>query len=166
MNPEENKVVNPLMGGSTEEVVENRTDENTNDEAQTDSNVETSTDSVETVPDNVPTVSTQPDDVTDAPAEETNQDEAVRYQNKTHKMKKVLQEQPQVQFIIPLGQGERKGAHETVQINGYKLTIMKGTMVTLPQQVVDILAAKYEINMTAGAEFRVDGDERKQEALS
>ena len=93
-------------------------------------------------------------------------DDKVRYENRSHRMKKILQEQPKVQFMIPLGIGEKKGAYDTVQINGYKLTIMKGAMVSLPQQVVDLLAAKYEVDMTAGAEHRVDGDDAKSSALS
>ena len=160
-------------------------DDEANDSVQTDPtspNVETTedtkVDSVVETPDapaqeEAPEVVPEPDPV--VPEQTTvhtpqtiapTQDDKVRYDNRAHRMKKILAEQPHVQFMIPLGIGEKKGAYDTVQINGYKLTIMKGAMVSLPQQVVELLAAKYEVDMTAGAEFRVDGDEARSDALS
>lgn len=173
---EENKVANPLMGNGAQ--APEPTNEATQAPVGTDvapvAQVDTEADVQEEAPDNVPAPSVDPQPAPAAPAQETahapqavapTEDSKVKYENRVHRMKKVLQEQPQVQFMIPLGQGERKGAYDTVQINGYKMTIMKGAMVTLPQQVVDLLAAKYEVDMTAGNEFRVDGDEAKANAL-
>jgi hypothetical protein len=175
MTPEENTAeVNPLMNGA-EAAPENQEatpEVEATEEAQADSVVETSEEAPNNVPEPTPEY-TQPEP--EAPAQETahapqavapTEDDKVRYENRVHRMKKVLQEQPQVQFMIPLGVGEKKGAYDTVQINGYKLTIMKGAMVTVPQQVADLLAAKYEVEMSAGADHRVDTDDAKTDALS
>ena len=65
-------------------------------------------------------------------------------------MKEQLATQPKVSFLIPLGPGENEGSTDQVCLNGYKLTIKKGVMVELPQQVVEILANKYKVQMSAG----------------
>ena len=80
--------------------------------------------------------------------------------------KQILAKQPKVNFIIPLADGESPDAEDTVQINSYKLTIKKGVMVELPQAVAQLLAEKYRIQMTAGAEHRIDRKEDVREALS
>jgi len=80
--------------------------------------------------------------------------------------KAILAKQPKVNFIIPLAEGENPGAYDTVQINGYRLTIQKGVMVELPQAVANLLAEKYRINMTAGSEKRIDSRPDKTDALS
>lgn len=180
MTPDENtQEGNPLMNGAQ---VAPENQEATNEpqnteagEAQADPADVPETDTPDLAPDNVPEPAPEyQQPAPEAPAQETvhapqaiapTADDKVKYENRVHRMKKILQEQPQVQFVIPLGAGEKKGAYDTVQINGYKMTIMKGAMVTLPQQVVDLLAAKYEVDMNAGAEFRVDGDEAKANAL-
>lgn len=72
---------------------------------------------------------------------------------------RILDAQPKVNFIIPLSDGEKPGAYETVNINGidgYKATIQKGVMVQIPLAVANLLAEKYRINMTVGEDIRVD----------
>lgn len=80
--------------------------------------------------------------------------------------KYILEHGPHVDFILPLADGEAQGAYETVQINGYKLTIKKGEMVNIPKAFAMLLAEKYRINMTAGKEMRIDGNTEKEKALS
>lgn len=78
-----------------------------------------------------------------------------------------LQKQPKVWFMIPVVPGEAKGlSYETVTIDGFRMEIKKGTMVELPKQVVEILAEKYRVEMTAGSDNRIDGDQEKATALS
>lgn len=158
--------VSPLMGEKNE--AETTPEVETTEEAQEESQAEPEVEAEVEVEE--PEVAAQPPEVN--PTAHTPQvevpveDDKVRYEKRAHKMKEVLQSQPQVSFMIPLGIGERKGAYDTVQINGYKLTIMKGTMVKLPQQVVDLLAAKYEVEMSAGADARIDGDQNRADALT
>jgi len=73
-----------------------------------------------------------------------------------------LEKSPKVSFIIPLGEGEAEGAFEIVNLNGYQLTIKKGEYVEIPKPIADILAAHYRINMTAGREYRLDGNRQKE----
>lgn len=80
--------------------------------------------------------------------------------------KKKLDAQEHINFIIPVVDGELPGAYETVQINGYKLTIQKGIMVSIPKDVANLLAEKYRIGMTAGQEKRIDRATDVQSALS
>ncbi len=61
--------------------------------------------------------------------------------------KEALEKQPQVNFLVPLVPGEKDGAYETVSINGYTLQIKKGVLVSLPQQIVKILANKYKVEV-------------------
>jgi hypothetical protein len=79
--------------------------------------------------------------------------------------KDILAKSPHVNFIVPLGEGENAGSSETVQINGYRLTIQKGVMVNIPVQVANLLAEKYRIAMTAGQEKRIDRASDVSEAL-
>jgi hypothetical protein len=78
--------------------------------------------------------------------------------------KSILEKQPKVLFMIPIIPGET--TEETVQINGYRLTIKKGEQVEIPQAVAKLLAEKYRINMQAGQKARIDRDSKVTEALS
>lgn len=84
--------------------------------------------------------------------------------------KMILANGEHVNFIIPMADGEAPGAYETVQINGYGLTIQKGVMVNIPLPVANLLAEKYRIAMTAGQDKRIDRastpDHNVSEALS
>lgn len=79
--------------------------------------------------------------------------------------KNILKNSPHTNFIIPLGEGEKDGAYDTVQINGYRLVIKKGVMVNIPLPVANLLAEKYKIAMTAGQEKRIDRTSDVSEAL-
>jgi hypothetical protein len=83
------------------------------------------------------------------------------------KVKEALALQPKVDFYLPLEPGEKLGqAYETVTINGYRLEIKKGMMVSVPKQIAETLAEYLSISTSAGVEHRVDRDEKRQEALS
>lgn len=78
--------------------------------------------------------------------------------------KYILDNSEHVNFIVPQQEGE-VGVEE-VQINGYKLTIKKNVMVSIPIQVANLLAEKYRINLEAGKDSRIDSSAEKSEALS
>lgn len=78
-----------------------------------------------------------------------------------------LKKQTKVWFMIPPMEGEARGlAYETVTIDGHRIEIKKGVMVEMPQQVAEILAEKYRIELSAGQNFRIDGNQTKIDALS
>jgi hypothetical protein len=79
-----------------------------------------------------------------------------KYFGKAALMKAHLDAQPKVDFIIPLAFGEKRGAIETWQANGYRLNIMKGVRVKLPAQVADSLADAYQLTAVAGEEYSLD----------
>lgn len=82
------------------------------------------------------------------------------------KTKAMLDAGPHSMFMIPLAPGEKVGAYEITELNGYKLTIKKGCMVKLPDPIIEILAKHYQIQMTAGQDKLIDRDSSVQNALS
>lgn len=68
-------------------------------------------------------------------------------------------------FMIPLADGEKPGAVETVNLNGYRLTIKKGFQVSIPTACAQIIAEKYQVQMLAGQEMLADRNEDTQSAL-
>lgn len=92
--------------------------------------------------------------------------DAKRWQGKAAAMKAHLAKQPKVSFLIPLGFGEKRGAYETVIMNGYRLNIMKGVMVEIPRQVAELLAESYQLTAAAGENFLVDRDQAVKENLN
>lgn len=78
------------------------------------------------------------------------------YSGKAKIMKEKLDAQPKVKFLIPLGVNEKRGAIETWQCNGYRLNILKGVLVDVPQQVAESLAESYQMTSKAGEEFLID----------
>lgn len=77
-----------------------------------------------------------------------------------------LMAEPKVNFIVPLAAGEKEGAAEMVQINGFRMNIKKGVMVEIPMSIAKILANHYKIEMTAGADKRLDRGADVADALS
>lgn len=61
--------------------------------------------------------------------------------------KTLLDAEPKVSFICPLGPEEKAGAEEIVQINGYTFIIKKGHMVEIPNSVAQMLANKYRVEV-------------------
>lgn len=104
--------------------------------------------------------------ITAKPAKTTPSAAQAKVNDVVKQTKEILSKSPHVQFIIPRTDTEPANAVETVQINGYRLTIQKGVMVNIPIQVANLLAEKYRINMTAGQDKRIDRDANTQKALS
>lgn len=107
-------------------------------------------------PSNTPTV-------IDPIRDDSKKDDKV-YAGKAAAMKERLDAQPKVRFLIPLGIGERKGAIETVQMNGYRLNILKGVLVDLPEQVAELLAESYQLTAEAGSDFLADRESRRDDS--
>lgn len=82
------------------------------------------------------------------------------------KTRLALANDEQVNFMIPLAQGEKAGAFEDIWINGYHVRVPKGRMSILPKAIVDILANKYSVEAEAGQEFRLDLNPEKHDKVS
>ena len=80
--------------------------------------------------------------------------------------KKILETEPKVSFIIPLMPGEKEGAYEIVNLNGYQVTIKKGVMVDIPRSIAEILANHYRITMSAGQDKLLGRSQDTDEALN
>lgn len=114
-----------------------------------------------------PTVPTQTAPVAPRVVGESERDLGIIYDKSKNEMKAVLEAQPKVTFMIPKIAGEADElAYESVQLNGFRVQIKKGTMVQVPQQIAEVLAEKYQIEMSAGQEMRVNRDDTVNEALS
>lgn len=77
-----------------------------------------------------------------------------------------IDKEPKVHFMIPLAEGEKAGAVHDCFINGHKVTVKKGVMTKVPKSIADLLANHYKVTAEAGSDFRLDLNERKQDALS
>ena len=79
--------------------------------------------------------------------------------------KQILDAEEQVQFFVPLFEGEKPGAVHDCFINGHKVSVKKGIMTKVPASVAALLADHYKITAEAGADFRLDRNADKQNAL-
>lgn len=79
--------------------------------------------------------------------------------------KKILAKRPKMVFIIPVQPGNTN-SFETVQINGYKITMKRGTALLLPDRVVELLATLYQVDIDAGVNKMLGKDEKVSNALS
>lgn len=80
------------------------------------------------------------------------------------RVKRALAKQPQVSFIIP--PGESPSIPEEVTINGYKTVIKKGVRVEIPEQIAEMLANKYNVELSAGKESLISRDSKIEKALN
>ncbi len=101
-------------------------------------------------------------------AEDRQEEKSVekRWAGKAAAMKANLDAQQKVTFLIPLGFGEKRGAYETVIMNGYRLNIMKGVIVEVPKQVAALLAESYQLTAEAGSQFLMDRDDAIKNRLA
>lgn len=98
-----------------------------------------------------------------------------QWRNKAERMKQKLMAQPMIRTILPLQSGEKpgvvewrtnkngekyqvvvSGSYETVQINGFKWIIPKGTPTDVPEQVSKVLDDAYLQTQQAGAGASMD----------
>jgi hypothetical protein len=77
-----------------------------------------------------------------------------------------LAKQDKVSIMIPLGQGEKAGTTHDCFINGHKITVRKGAMVSVPQAVAEMIAQSYQIELEAGSDFAIDSSDEKLNALA
>ena len=85
---------------------------------------------------------------------------------KAAQMKDQLEKQEQVTFMIPLREGESPNAVQPVTINGYRMVFPKGKMIKVPMAVLEILADRYNIEVTAGRDKLISRSEDIQKAFS
>lgn len=100
-------------------------------------------------------------------AEEKKAEKALR--NDAAAMKKALDAQPKVSIMIPFEAGENpeqgKKVPFHVNLNGYAQNYDRGRYIEVPQQIADIIKERLESEGKIGAQWRIDRDSRKQEAL-
>ena len=84
-------------------------------------------------------------------------------------MKAHLDAQPKVSIMIPFEAGVAPETAEkipfVVNINGYRLSIKRGTFVQVPQQVAEIVQERLESEGKIGSQFKISNDPAKIEAL-
>jgi len=97
------------------------------------------------------------------------------YISKATIMRDKLMAQQQVRFMIPCEAGEKagvvewrtdkngqkyqfhvSGAIETVQLNGFKFIIPKGTFCDVPEQIAEVLSTSQQLTNSAGANISMD----------
>lgn len=93
-----------------------------------------------------------------------------KYQTKAMMTKKALDAQPKVMVFIPFEAGENAAQASQIKlpvnINGYQFDIPRGTAVSVPQQVAEMIRERLESEGKAGRTSRVDASPERQEALS
>jgi len=77
-----------------------------------------------------------------------------------------LDAQPKVSILIPLEKGEKKGAEQPFTINGYRFTVPKGQMVQVPEQVAEMVAERFNIELEVRSQSLENRDEKTKEALA
>ena len=86
------------------------------------------------------------------------------------KMKEHLEKQPKVSIMIPFEAGESpengKKIPFHVNLNGYAQDFPRGQYIEVPQQIADIIKERLESEGKIGAQWRLDRDPAKMEALS
>lgn len=101
-----------------------------------------------------------------APAPVSDKDIARSMKSDIELTREALSKEEQVNFMIPLSEGEKAGATHEVFINGYKIIVPKGRMAILPKSVVNLLSESYRVAAEVGAEFRLDLDDDKYKNLN
>lgn len=139
------------------------------DTEQTDTNEEQETDTGDTGKIDPPakpsrTPAPEKSDKEEVPAQRPNIQKGL--ESDAMATKRILDKRPKVQFMVPLGINEKPGAFEECYINGYRYTVKKGVMVSIPDRVAQLLANKYQVEFEAGEAFRIDRDKGVQDALS
>lgn len=69
--------------------------------------------------------------------------------SKAEIMREHLAKQPKVRILIPVEGKEKPGITIPVTINGYRLNIMKGVYVEVPEQVADMIMKSQKQTMEA-----------------
>jgi hypothetical protein len=70
-----------------------------------------------------------------------------RVKSKAEQMQEQLEKQPKVMILIPLERGEKKGAEQSFCINGYKMSVPKGVMTPVPEQIAQMVSDRYAVEL-------------------
>ena len=95
----------------------------------------------------------------------TTTDIAKMVKSKAEQMKAHLDAQPQVSIMIPLEKGEKKGAVQPFTINGYRITVPKGRMTTVPEQVAQMISERFDVDLDIRGRSIENQDESMKKAL-
>lgn len=82
-----------------------------------------------------------------APSTPSTTDLANRVKNKANQQKAYLDAQPKVSVLIPFAKGEKKGVTQPFTINGYRLNVPKGVMIQVPQQIAEMIAERFNVEL-------------------
>lgn len=95
---------------------------------------------------------------------------SVQLRRDAQKMKEHLEKQPKVSIMIPFEAGESpengKKIPFHVNLNGYMKDYPRGQYIEVPQQIADLIKERLESEGKIGAQWRLDRDPKKIEALS
>jgi hypothetical protein len=80
-------------------------------------------------------------------------------------MKINLEKQPKVSVLIPLEKGEKRGATQPFCLNSYHFTVPKGTMTQVPEQIADMIAERFNIELDVRGRSLDQRDNSVREAL-
>lgn len=107
-----------------------------------------------------------PERVADKPAEKSfSNDAKQRVLGKAEQMKEHLSKQPKVSILIPLEKGEKRGAKQPFCINGYKFEVPKGVMTQVPEQVAQMIAERFEVELNVRGQSLDHRDRETRSAL-
>jgi hypothetical protein len=76
-----------------------------------------------------------------------------------------LNSQPKVSIMIPLEKGEKKGATQPFCINGYKFKVPKGMMTQVPEQVAEMIAERFNVELEIRGQSLDQRDTETKKAL-
>lgn len=85
--------------------------------------------------------------------------------SKAETMKKALLKQPKVKIIVPKADGEDPTVRLSVNLNGYRLDFPKNTYLDVPEQIADVIIASQKQQTQALQPFRIDRDQKTEDAL-
>jgi hypothetical protein len=77
----------------------------------------------------------------------TNSQVQKRVKSKAEQMKDHLESQPKVSILIPLERGENKGSVQPFCINGYRFSVPKGVMTSVPEQVAQMVSDRFQVDL-------------------
>lgn len=151
---------NPLLDADEETSDESQDSSQDSDEV-TELDEPEEEEQVEEAPKKAPSAPSKPEE---KPVEKVNV--ASEMLSDIARTKKILDAEEKISFYVPLFEGEKPGSIHQCFINGYMVPVKKGVMTLVPRSIAEMLANHFKINSEAGADFRLDNDERKQQALS
>jgi hypothetical protein len=88
-----------------------------------------------------------------------------RMATEAEQMKAHLESQPKVSILIPFEKGEKKGASQPFCINGYRFTVPKGVMTQVPEQVAEMIAERFNVELEIRGKSLGQQPQKTQDAL-